>query len=41
MVFEGDYKFYLSFENTLCHGYLTEKLWARLQFNIVPVVMGR
>jgi hypothetical protein len=34
------YKFYLSFENSLCRDYVTEKLWKINQFNIIPVVMG-
>ena len=35
------YKFYLSFENSLCDEYVTEKFWMRLQQPIVPIVMGR
>ena len=36
-----DYKFYLSFENSLCRDYVTEKLWRILQINVVPIVLGR
>ena len=34
------YKFYLSFENTLCTDYITEKLWWALEEGIVPIVLG-
>ena len=34
------YKFYLSFENSLCDGYATEKVWARLRTDVVPIVLG-
>lgn len=34
------YKFYLSFENTLCHDYVTEKFTKILGEDIVPVVFG-
>ncbi|XP_074635767.1 3-galactosyl-N-acetylglucosaminide 4-alpha-L-fucosyltransferase FUT3-like [Acropora palmata] len=35
------YKFYLSFENSFCIDYITEKYWENpLSNNIVPVVMG-
>ncbi len=37
----GSYKFYLSFENSLCDGYATEKFWWRMSQPVVPVVMGR
>ncbi len=35
-----NYKFYLSIENTLCDSYVTEKLWWRMPFPVVPIVMG-
>lgn len=36
----SDYKFYISFENSLCNDYVTEKLSAALLYDTVPVVMG-
>jgi alpha-1,3-fucosyltransferase len=37
---EKHYKFYLSFENSLCSEYVTEKLFGALRHNAVPVVYG-
>ena len=39
-IIENKYKFYLSFENSLCSDYVTEKLFRKLSLDIVPVVMG-
>jgi len=38
----SEYRFYLSFENSLCEGYTTEKFWKRIlsPAHIVPVAMG-
>ncbi|XP_055297148.1 glycoprotein 3-alpha-L-fucosyltransferase A-like [Sitodiplosis mosellana] len=38
---DEDYKFYLSFENSNCKDYITEKFFdTGLQHNILPIVMG-
>lgn len=37
---DADYKFYLSFENSLCTDYVTEKFFGALSVNVVPVVWG-
>ena len=38
--FINRYKFYISFENDNCRGYVTEKLWNALRQGAIPVVMG-
>jgi len=34
-----DYKFVLAFENSMCRDYITEKYFANLENNMVPIVM--
>ena len=34
------YKFYLSFENSLCGDYITEKFFKVLDYNVIPVVIN-
>ncbi|ELU12010.1 hypothetical protein CAPTEDRAFT_35892, partial [Capitella teleta] len=37
---DNSYKFYLSFENSFCRFYVTEKLWILQHLDVVPIVMG-
>ena len=37
---EKNYKFYFSFENSICRDYVTEKFFEMMERNIVPVVLG-
>ncbi len=36
---QRDYKFYLAFENSLCVDYVTEKFFAQMHLNIIPIVI--
>ena len=36
----NNYMFYLSFENSLCLDYVTEKFFKALNFGILPIVLG-
>ena len=37
---QNNYMFYLSFENSVCDEYVTEKFWSYLQGKLVPIVLG-
>ena len=41
-IINKNYKFYLSFENSLCESYVTEKLWRLIlqPISAIPIVMG-
>ena len=36
-----NYMFYLSFENSMCLDYVTEKFFKALNFGILPIVLGK
>ncbi len=38
--FGEPYKFYLSFENSICEEYVTEKIGRTIRMPVVPIVMG-
>lgn len=37
---ENKYRFYLGFENSYCNGYVTEKMYRTLRYNVIPIVYG-
>ena len=37
---ESNYKFYISFENSLCSDYVTEKFFNILKYNIIPITLN-
>ena len=37
---EHNYKFYLSFENSICDDYVTEKLFKVLRYDVIPIYYG-
>lgn len=37
---EENYRFVLSFENSICKDYVTEKLWNSFKYDLIPIVMG-
>lgn len=39
-ILQTTYKFYLSFENSLCDDYVTEKFFRLNRLDVVPVVLG-
>lgn len=38
---DKEYKFYIAFENSICTDYVTEKYYARREYNSVPIVLSR
>ena len=39
-ILESNYKFYLSFENSLCKDYVTEKFFKVMNHDLIPIVYG-
>lgn len=39
-IVQTNYKFFLSFENSICHEYVTEKFFKRINQSMLPIVMG-
>ncbi len=37
---QDNYMFYLSFENSVCQDYVTEKFWTYLSGKLIPIVLG-
>lgn len=37
---ESNYKFYLSFENSVCNDYVTEKFFNILKYDVIPIVFN-
>jgi len=41
LMVERDYKFYFSFENSVCKDYVTEKVFRMMRYDVVPVLYGK
>lgn len=37
----SEYRFYIAFENSICHNYVTEKYYRALETNTIPLVLKR
>ena len=37
---ETNYRFYLSFENSLCKDYVTEKFFKPMKYDVIPIVFN-